>query len=96
MKLTIAQNETLRALARLGRKKMHTVHNIVKAREKVRSGDHSSHFKRHWGLLINKTTDKLTELKSFGLARSGKGQKDTDTGWCITVKGENLAAEMRR
>lgn len=94
MKLTIAQNETLRALARLGRKKMHTVHNIVKAREKVRRGDHSSHFKKHWGLLINKTTDKLTELKGLGLAKSGKGSKDTDTGWCITVKGEKTAATL--
>lgn len=94
MRLTIAQSETLRALARLGRKKFHTVHNIVTAREKVRSGDHSTHFKKHWGLLINKTTDKLTELKSSGLCRSGRGAKKTDTGWMITVKGEKLATTL--
>jgi hypothetical protein len=94
MKLTIAQSETLRSLARLGRKKFHTVHNIVRGREKVRTGDHSIHFEKHWGLLINKTTDKLTELKAEGLCRSGRGEKKTDTGWMITVKGEKLAATL--
>ncbi len=94
MRLTIAQSETLRSLARLGRKKFHTVHNVVRGRQKVRTGDHKIHFEKHWGLLINKTTDKLAELKDMGLCRSGKGAKPTDTGWMITVKGEKLAATL--
>lgn len=95
MKLTIAQAETLKALVQLGRDKFHTVHNIVRARTKVRPGNHKGHFERHWGLMINKTTDKLTELEGLGLAKHGKGKKDTDTGWCITTKGEKLAKELR-
>lgn len=91
MKLTIAQTETLQALAKLGRESYHTVHNVVRARLTVKLGDHRGHFERHWGLMINKTTDKLTELKAKGLAKNGKGAKDTDTGWCITAKGEKLA-----
>ena len=95
MKLTIAQTETLKALVNLGRDKFHTVHNIVRARTKVRPGDHQSHFEKHWGLMINKTTDKLTELKAKGLARSGKGAKKTDTGWMVTVKGAKLGKDLR-
>jgi len=94
MPLTIAQSETLRALARLGRKKYHTVHNIVRARARIRTGNHMTHFEKHWGLLINKTTDKLAELKEEKLVRSGRGEKKNDTGWMITVKGEKLAKEL--
>lgn len=94
MKLTLAQAETLQALALLQGDKFHTVHNIVRARLKVKIGNHAGHFERHWGLMINKTTDKLTELKEMGLAKHGKGKKQTDTGWCITVKGTKLAKEL--
>jgi hypothetical protein len=95
MKLTIAQSETLKALARAGREKFHTVHIIVRHRARVRAGNHTPHFEKHWGLMINKTTDKLTELKEMGLARSGKGTKKTDTGWMMTVKGEKIAKGLR-
>jgi len=96
MKLTIAQTETLKALARLGRKKFHTVHNIVRARIKVRPGNHKGHFEKHWGLMINKTTDKLTELKTKGLARLGKNSAvKTDTGWMATVEGEKVGKELQ-
>ena len=95
MKLTIAQTETLLALARLGRDQFHTVHNVVRSRIQVKLGDHRGHFERHWGLMINKTTDKLTELKEMGLARNGKGAKSTDTGWSATAKGEKRAKTLQ-
>jgi seryl-tRNA synthetase len=94
MKLTLAQAETLQALARLKKGKFYTVHNVVRSRIKVKLGDHQGHFERHWGLMINKTTDKLTELEEMGLAKRGRGKKVTDTGWCITPKGTKLAKEL--
>ena len=94
MTLTLAQAETLKALSTLGTAKFHTVHNVVKARAKVRPGKHDSHFKNHWGLMINKTTDKLMELKDSGHARSGRGSKKTDTGWMTTPKGRRAAKEL--
>jgi hypothetical protein len=94
MKLTIAQTETLRALALLGTEKFHTVHNVVRSRLKVKIGNHQNHFERHWGLMINRTTDKLMELKAKGLVKHGRGAKETDTGWCITARGVKLAKEL--
>ena len=97
MKLTLAQTETLCALAQLSRTKFHDVPSVVSSRFQGRLGGHhghQGHFEKHWGLMINRTKEKLCELKEIGLARSGKCEKGTDPGWRITVKGAKLAKEL--
>lgn len=96
-KLTLAQTETLEALAYLGRKQLHSVLAVVKARTKVRPGNHKGHFKKHVKLMTTKTERKLEELKEKGVVKAGKlsgKNSDGGLGWMITVKGEKLIKEM--